>query len=54
MIAREVTSDDIATLSNDIAAGKYVVDGKARKPSPSNARHFRRARRQPLQGPAEA
>lgn len=43
IIAREVTSDDIATLSNDIAAGKYVVDGKARKPSPSNARHFRRA-----------
>jgi integrase len=43
MIAREVTSDDIATLSSDIAAGKYVVDGKARKPSPSNARHFRRA-----------
>ena len=43
MMAREVTSDDIATLSNDIAAGKYVVDGKARKPSPSNARHFRRA-----------
>ena len=42
-IAREVTSDDIATLSDDIAAGKYVVDGKARKRSPSNARHFRRA-----------
>jgi integrase len=42
MIAREVTPDDIATLSNDIEAGKYV-DGKARKPSPSNARHFRRA-----------
>jgi hypothetical protein len=32
MIAREVTPDDIATLSNDIVAGKYVVAGKARKP----------------------
>jgi integrase len=43
MIAREVTPDDIATLSSDIAAGKYVVDGKARKASLSNARHLRRA-----------
>jgi integrase len=43
MIAREVTPDDIATLSSDIVAGKYVVDGKARKPSLSNARHMRRA-----------
>jgi integrase len=42
MIAREVTSDDIATLSDDIETGKYVVDGKARKPSRSNARHMRR------------
>jgi integrase len=43
MIAREVTPDDIATLSSDIVAGTYVVDGKARKPSLSNARHARRA-----------
>ena len=43
MIAREVTSDDVATLSADIASGKYVVDGKARKASLSNARHMRRA-----------
>jgi integrase len=43
MIAREVTPDDIATLSNDIVAGKYVVAGKARKPSISNSRHMRRA-----------
>jgi integrase len=43
MIAREVTADDIATLSNDIVAGRYVVDGKARKASLSNARHMRRA-----------
>jgi integrase len=43
MIARDVTNDDIATLSNDIIAGRYIVDGKARKASPSNARHMRRA-----------
>jgi integrase len=43
MIAREATADDIATLSNDIVAGKYVVDGKPRKASLSNARHMRRA-----------
>ncbi len=43
MIAREVTKNDIATLSNDIVAGKYFVDGKARKASVSNARHMRRA-----------
>jgi integrase len=43
MIARDVTNDDIATLSNDIIAGRYIVDGKARKASPSNARHVRRA-----------
>jgi hypothetical protein len=29
MIARDVTPDDIATLSNDIEIGKYVVAGKA-------------------------
>jgi integrase len=38
MIAREVTADDIATLSNDILAGRH--GGKA---SASNARHMRRA-----------
>jgi integrase len=43
MIAREVTNDDIATLSNDILEGRYIVDGKARKASASNARHMRRA-----------
>jgi integrase len=42
MIAREVGPDDIATLSADIEAGRYIVDGKARKPSRSNARHMRR------------
>jgi len=38
MIASEVTKQDIATLSNDIVAGKH--SGKA---SVSNARHMRRA-----------
>jgi integrase len=42
-IAREVTNDDIATLSNDILEGRYIVSGKARKASPSNCRHARRA-----------
>jgi integrase len=37
MIAREVTSDDVATLSSDIVAGRH--GGKA---SLSNARHMRR------------
>jgi hypothetical protein len=36
-IAREVTKHDIATLSNDIVAGKLGV------PSVANARHMRRA-----------
>ena len=36
-IASEVTKHDIATLSNDIVAGKLG------KPSVSNARHMRRA-----------
>lgn len=36
-IAREVTKQDIATLSNDIVAGKLGV------PSVANARHMRRA-----------
>jgi integrase len=36
-IAREVTKHDIATLSNDIVAGKHGV------PSVANARHMRRA-----------
>jgi integrase len=36
-IASEVTKHDIATLSNDIVAGKFGV------PSTSNARHMRRA-----------
>jgi integrase len=43
MIAREVNPDDIATLSNDIVAGNYIVNGKRRKPSTSNGRHMRRA-----------
>jgi integrase len=43
MIARDVSNDDIATLSNDIIAGRHIADGKARKASPSNARHMRRA-----------
>jgi integrase len=38
MLAREVTKHDIATLSNDIVAGRH--GGKA---SVSNARHMRRA-----------
>jgi integrase len=37
MIAREVTKHDIASLSNDIVAGKLGV------PSVANARHMRRA-----------
>ena len=37
MLAREVTNHDIATLSNDIVAGKFG------KPSVSNARHMRKA-----------
>jgi hypothetical protein len=37
-IASEVTKQDIATLSNDIIAGKH-----GGKPSVSNARHMRRA-----------
>lgn len=37
-IASEVTKHDIATLSNDIVAGKH-----GGKPSVSNARHMRRA-----------
>jgi integrase len=36
-LAKEVTKSDIATLSNDIVAGKFGV------PSVSNARHMRRA-----------
>ncbi len=36
-LAKEVTKSDIATLSNDIVAGKFGV------PSVSNARHLRRA-----------
>lgn len=42
-IASEVTPSDIATLSNDIAAGRYIVNGKAAKKSTANARHMRRA-----------
>jgi integrase len=42
-IASEVTNNEIATLSNDIAAGRYIVDGKVAKASVSNARHMRRA-----------
>jgi len=42
-IASDVTNSDIATLSNDIAAGRYVVDGKTAKKSTANARHMRRA-----------
>lgn len=42
-IASEVTNSDIANLSNDIAAGRYIVDGKVAKASVSNARHMRRA-----------
>lgn len=42
-IASEVTNSDIATLSNDIAAGRYIVDGKVAKASTANARHMRRA-----------
>ena len=38
MIASDVTRDDIADLSNDI-----ILEGKYGKPSPSNARHMRRA-----------
>ena len=37
-VASEVTKNDIATLSNDIVAGKH-----GGKPSVSNARHMRRA-----------
>lgn len=37
-VAREVTKQDIATLSNDIVAGKH-----SGKPSVANARHMRRA-----------
>jgi len=37
-IASEVTNSDIATLSNDIAEGRFTG-----KPSVSNARHMRRA-----------
>ncbi|UPJ71264.1 hypothetical protein [Bradyrhizobium sp. 187] len=36
-LARDVTKHDIATLSNDIVAGKFG------KPSVSNARHMRKA-----------
>ncbi|MET4754763.1 hypothetical protein [Bradyrhizobium sp. RT11b] len=36
-LAMEVTKHDIATLSNDIVAGKFG------KPSVSNARHMRKA-----------
>jgi integrase len=36
-LAREVTKNDIATLSNDIVAGKFG------RPSVSNARHMRKA-----------
>jgi integrase len=42
-IASEVTNSDIATLSNDIVAGRHIHDGKVGKPSVSNARHMRRA-----------
>jgi integrase len=42
-IASEVTNSDIATLSNDIAAGRYIVDGKVAKKSTANARHMCRA-----------
>jgi integrase len=42
-IADEVTNSDIATLSNDIVAGRYIVDGKVAKKSTANARHMRRA-----------
>jgi integrase len=42
-IASEVTNSDIATLSNDIVAGRYIVDGKVAKKSTANARHMRRA-----------
>jgi integrase len=42
-IASEVTANDIATLSNDIVAGQYIVDGKVAKKSTANARHMRRA-----------
>jgi hypothetical protein len=43
MIAGDVTDDNIATLSDDIIAGRHIVNGKPRKPSRSNARHMRRA-----------
>jgi integrase len=43
MIARDVTDDNIATLSDDIIAGRHIVNGKPRKPSRSNGRHMRRA-----------
>lgn len=42
-IASEVTNRDIASLSNDIVGGQYIVNGKVAKPSVSNARHMRRA-----------
>jgi integrase len=42
-IASEVTNSDIANLSNDIVAGRYIVDGKVAKRSTANARHMRRA-----------
>lgn len=41
--AAEVTKEDIVTLSNDIVAGRYIVDGKPAKASTANARHMRRA-----------
>ena len=43
-IASEVTKHDIATLSNDIVAGRH-----GGKPSVSNARHMRRAASRPVQ-----
>jgi len=42
-IASEVTNSDIVTLSNDIASGRYIVNGKVAKKSTANARHMRRA-----------
>jgi integrase len=42
-IASEVSGRDIATLSNDIASGTYIANGKVAKPSTANARHMRRA-----------
>ncbi|WP_225645914.1 tyrosine-type recombinase/integrase [Bradyrhizobium australafricanum] len=48
-IASEVTKHDIATLSNDIVAGRH-----GGKPSVSNARHMRRAASGLFNWPAEA